>query len=153
MSFYNNCYYEEATYDSGGIITSTEEEQMQTLGVSIRIDRTDSNSNIMSTTEVEQTNNIPQDISGSDTYLIPAGSVDLPMPNIAAFRDFVCIICDSTNSVELIVKFDSPTNAGLPLDNKGFIIVNSRNIQQILITNAASVAQKVSITQALKQTI
>jgi len=124
----------------------------QRIAYSLRLQRVTEEDVILSEDIVEERINIPNDISGGESYQIQPNTVDLPLPNIGNFQDLVFIRLSKISPAGCVVKFNTPTDTPFTIRPGGIILVDAQNLAQILVSNpSANQAAYFRVTRGVRQ--
>ena len=150
MALYDISLYDEDVYDDGDTVSvqiqlalawgleplPPEDDHMpQRMAYVLRLQRITDEDVILSEDEIEASINIPDDISGAETYAIKPNTVDQPLPNLANFQDIVLVRTNKVSPDGCVVKFNTPSDTPFTLRPGGMVFADSANLTQILVSN------------------
>ena len=105
---------------------------------------------ILSTIEKIPSIDLPNSITGQAVHFIQDGAIDEPLPIIEGFTDFVLIFAEDQ---EVSVKLNSPASVPIFIRVGGCFMADSKNITDVLITNASGKDARVLFVQARNQAV
>jgi len=122
------------------------ETPMSTYSYTIRIQEQDSNGVIGC--QANQTQAIPlsQNVSGDQTYLIPAGATDFPLPLPNNYADFIALFPVG----EITVKINSVASTPETIRAGGVKVLDGKNVTAVFVSNSATSETNVRFMQATR---